>query len=316
MNLNFRGRSSIPMVVFLAASLSAAWAEDKAAPDGTSRFLRMTRTEEGNALGLESAIVRYVPRDCGLEGPTVDLVAAVHVAEAAYYEELNRRFRDYDAVLYELVAPEGTRIPKGGVKTGGSPVSMLQMVMTRVLELDFQLNKVDYTAGNFVHADMTPEQFASTMKKRGESVFQTFFRMIGYAMAKQGDRAPFGDFRLLAAVFDNDRALAMKRVLAEEFQNMEGSLAAINGPDGSTLITERNKVALAALQRQIDAGKKKVAIFYGAGHMFDFEQRLQDDFGLTPLETTWLTAWNLAGAKDRENNSQETLFGGGTPKGK
>ncbi len=37
---------------------------------------------------------------------------------------------------------------------------------------------------------MTPEQFAATMKKRGESVFQTFFRMIGYAMAKQGDRAP------------------------------------------------------------------------------------------------------------------------------
>jgi hypothetical protein len=304
MHLNFRGHFSLLVVVFLAACAPCARADDKKAADGAPRFLRMTRTEEGNALGLESAIVRYVARDAGREGPTVDLVAAVHVAEAAYYEELNRRFRDYDAVLYELIAPEGTRIPKGGVKTGGSAVSMLQTMMTRVLELDFQLNKVDYTVGNFVHADMTPEQFAATMKNRGESAFQTFFRMIGYAMAKQGDRAPFGgDLRLLAAVFDKDRALAMKRVLAEEFQHMEGSLAAINGPDGSTLITERNNVALAVLRRQFDAGKKKVAIFYGAGHMFDFEQRLQDDFGLAPVETTWLTAWDLTAAEDRGNRS-------------
>ncbi len=46
------------------------------------------------------------------------------------------------------------------------------------------------------------------------------------------------------------------------------------------------------------------------------EQRLQDDFGLTRLETTWLTAWNLAGAKDREDHTQETLSGTGQRKEK
>ena len=37
--------------------------------------------------------------------PTVDLVAAVHIAEKSYYEQLNREFEGYDAVLYELGGP-------------------------------------------------------------------------------------------------------------------------------------------------------------------------------------------------------------------
>lgn len=257
-----------------------------------SQFTRLARDEDGIPLALEAAIVRYMPSDHGQDGPVVDLISAVHVAESSYFEELNQRFQRYDAVLYELVAPKGTVIPKGGVKNGGSAVSMLQTTMTQVLKLRFQLNDIDYTADNFVHADMTPKQFSESMQQRGETVFKVFFRMLGHAMSKQGSAAN-SDFRLLFALFDKNRAMALKRVLAEDFQNLEGSLTAINGPDGSTLITERNKVALEVLREQIDAGHKKLAIFYGAGHMSDFEQRLRDDFSLVPSETIWLTAWDL-----------------------
>jgi hypothetical protein len=132
------------------------------------------------------------------------------------------------------------------------------------------------------------------MRRRGESVFQVFFRMMGYAMARQGqDPAGSGDFRLLLALFDKNRSLAMKRVLAEQFMDLEGSLTAIDGPQGSTLIAERNKVALDVLRKQIAAGKRKLAIFYGAGHMFDFQRRLGEEFGLVPVSTRWLTAWDL-----------------------
>ncbi len=275
-----------------------------------SEFTRLSQTEAGVPLALEAAIVRFVPPGSGREGLIVDLISAVHVAEGAYYEELNRRFQQYDAVLYELVAPEGTVIPKGGIKGGGSSVSMLQTTMTQVLELEFQLEGVDYTVDNFVHADMTPEQFSESMRSRGESFLKTFFRMLGHAMAQQDNKSAGGDLRLLFALFDKNRAMALKRVLAEEFQNMEGSLTALNGPDGSTLITERNKVALKVLRKQIEAGHKKLAIFYGAGHMFDFEQRLQDDFDLTPLETTWITAWDLKG--DEETKNRRTKDDGNT----
>lgn len=272
------------------------------------RFLRLTRDDAGSPVALEAAIVHCAPRDGGKTGPTVDLVSAVHVAEKSYYEELNRLFAKYDAVLFELVAPEGTQIPQGGVRPTGNPVSMLQNAMTDVMALQFQLEGIDYTADNFVHADMSPDQFAESMQRRGESVFQVFLRMLGYAMARQAqDPGGGGDFRLLLALFDKNRSLAIKRVLAEQFEDLEGSLSAIEGPDGSTLISERNKVALGVLREQIAAGKQKLAIFYGAGHMSDFEQRLGDDFGLAPVSTRWLIAWNL---------KAETTSGPPKPSGK
>src|SRR5688572_7108223 len=35
-------------------------------------------------------------------GQTVDLIGAVHIADAAYYHVLNQRFDSYDSVLFEL----------------------------------------------------------------------------------------------------------------------------------------------------------------------------------------------------------------------
>ncbi len=269
-------------------------------------FTRLNRDDGGESLALEAAIIRYAPVDSEKTGPIVDLVSAVHVAEGAYYEELNRRFRQYDAVLYELVAPEGTVVPKGGPKGNKSAVSMLQTTMTQVLKLQFQLNCVDYTAKNFVHADMTPRQFSESMRNRGESVFKVFMRMLGHAMSEQAGSSGGSDLRLLFALFDKNRALALKRVLAEEFENMEDSVSILSGPDGSTLITERNKVALEVLKKQIEAGQKKIAIFYGAGHMADIGERLEADFGLAPQETTWLVAWDLKGEEKTASEPAET----------
>jgi hypothetical protein len=264
---------------------------------GKSGFLRLTKDEKQRPVALEAAIVRFAAKD-RRGGATVDLVAAVHVAEKSYYEQINREFEKYDVVLYELVAPEGTKIPKGGRKGSSNPVSMLQTGMKNLLELDFQLDDVDYTRKNLVHADMSPEQFSKSMKDRGESFWDLFARMMGYAIAKQSQN-PGGtsDAQLLMALFDKDRALALKRIMAEQFEDLEGSMAALEGPKGSTIITQRNKAALEVLQKQIAAGKKKIAIFYGAGHMPDFQKRLRDEFGLTPVSTRWLVAWDLKDKK-------------------
>jgi hypothetical protein len=225
----------------------------------------------------------------------VDLVAAVHVGEASYYRKLNKIFKDYDALLYELVAPEGTRIPKGG---GGaarsSPVGALQGGMTSILGLAFQLENIDYTKDNFVHADLSPTEFSESMKARGESFMQMFFRMMGQAMAQQShDPTGSSDMKLLMALFSEDRDLKLKRILAEQFEDLEVSMAALEGPDGSTLITERNKRALEVLAKQIKAGKRNVGIFYGAGHLPGIERDLIEDFGLKRSKIRWIEAWNL-----------------------
>jgi len=256
------------------------------------RFLRLVRDKDDAPLAVETAIVHCAPVE-GRRGPTVDLVAAVHVAEKSYYDRLNKEFGAYDAVLYELVAPEGTRVPKGGGKGSGSFVSMVQKAMKDMLQLEYQLEVIDYTRKNMVHADMSPEQVTKAMRERGESVWTILLRMMGYALARQSQPGRSSDADLLLALFDKNRALALKRVLAEQIEDMEGSLMAIEGPEGSTIISGRNKAALAVLRQQIAAGKQKIAIFYGAGHMPDLQQRLRDEFGLAPVSTRWLVAWDM-----------------------
>jgi hypothetical protein len=60
------------------------------------------------------------------------------------------------------------------------------------------------------------------------------------------------------------------------------------------LVEDRNKACIKVLQQQLTVGKKKIAIFYGAAHMPDFDKRLKEDFGMKRTESEWITAWNLA----------------------
>lgn len=274
----------------------------------SSEYLRLVKKDSGNPSAMETAIVRFVPTNCGQTGPTVDLIAAVHIAEKSYYRKLNEEFKKYDAVLYELVAPEGTKIPKGGTGRSRHPISAIQKGMTQLLELTYQLEEVDYTAKNFVHADMSPGDLSKAMENRGESLWTMLVRSMGYAMAKQHKSGATSDADLLMALLDRNRALALKRVMAEQFQDMEGMTRAMGGPNGSALIADRNQAALKVLREQIAKGKRKIAIFYGAGHMADMEKRLRGDFAMTPINTRWLVAWDLrGGAKAKQRRGAVRL---------
>jgi len=276
------------------ASLALAADAASAVPAESTPFLRIIRDIDQTPTALETPILRHKPVKIQSDGPTVDLIAAVHIADKSYYEQLNREFQSYDAVLYELVAPEKSKTPRLGSGGSNHPLSLLQNGLKDALDLDFQLRAVDYTRANMVHADMSPDQFAASMENRGESATSMLMRMIGYAMT-QNDGATQGTDgqQILRALFDKNRALALKRILAVEFERGQGSWAALDGPNGSTLISGRNQVALAVLRKQIEAGKRKLAIFYGAAHMPDFQRRLSKEFGLAHFNTRWLVAWNL-----------------------
>jgi hypothetical protein len=253
--------------------------------------------------GMQTAIVRYSGQATAAGGAkndvTVDLIGAVHVGDVAYYDDLNKRFTQYDALLYELVAPPGTVVQRGRGTSNAHPVGALQNGMKSILELDHQLEKIDYTKPNFVHADMSPEQFAKAMRDRNESFLQMYFRLLGTALAQQGDAAAKAptDFDVIAALFAKDRPRRLKILLAQQLADMETLMVSFGGEQGSAIITDRNKMALAVLKDQLAAGKKQLGIFYGAGHLQDMDQRLRKDFGLKPMAISWLTAWNLTEAR-------------------
>ena len=279
-----------------------AVAEEEAAPVDEVEFLRLSRDAKGRPASLDTSIVHYreteaSARAAGRRTPVeVDLVGAVHLGGKGYYDTLDRLFEEYDAVLYELVAPDNARIPKPGRKASGA-IGNAQHGMTKMLGLEFQLDQIDYSAENFVHADMSPKEFDAAMQKRGESWWTMFTRLMteGVERAERGKPTgpELGIGDLWGLFFGKDREVRLRRIMAEQFTDMEVLTAAFGGEEGSSLITDRNGAALEVLSEQIANGKKRMAIFYGAAHMEDFDRRLREDFGMEPGEVEWVEAWDL-----------------------
>ena len=255
---------------------------------------------------METSVITFLPSGDKHEGVTIELVGAIHVGDADYYEKLNKIFESYDVLLYELVAEEGTRIPKGGRKESSGAIGALQDGMSSLLELEHQLEQVDYTKDNFVHADMTPEEFAKSMSDRGESFLQIFLRAMGQGAATQAaGKEPVSDADILFALFAKDRSLRLKRLLARQFEDMEASMALFDGPDGSTLITERNKKCFEVLAEELENGHKRIGVFYGAGHLADMEKRLNDEFHMKRTGEKWIVAWDLTAPEKVKPKDEE-----------
>lgn len=287
-------RRVLAALCFIVAAplLAEAPAEKKPQP---TKFIRIEQNADKQPVALETAIVRYVPAS-GEGNLTVDLISAVHVGDRGYYDKLNKQFEQYDVLLYELVAPAGTVIPKGGKKNNDNPVAMLQQMMKLVLGLEHQTDLIDYTKKNFVHADMSPADMAEAIKKRGDNaltltlgIMADIIRQQNQAMLKGGNAG--ADFDPLSLLTDGDGGLKLKRAMAQQLGNVDG--AGLGQTMNTILITDRNGAAMKVFQKELANGKKKIAIFYGAAHMPDFEKRLRDDFGLKRDSMTWLKAWDL-----------------------
>src|SRR5580700_5145038 len=163
----------VPVVVlFLGSSVfAAAPATQPTIPESFMRFV-----DDGHSGGsLQTADVEFK----NANGATVHLVGAIHIGEKAYYDSLNQQFQNYDAVLYEMVKPKDMPPPgPGDGEKSDSAISQFQRFLKNALDLDFQLDDIDYTAPNFVHADLDKETFEKMQEERGETFEMIFFRML------------------------------------------------------------------------------------------------------------------------------------------
>jgi hypothetical protein len=279
-----------------AAGAQGAPSDTPAAQAPDAEYMRLVKDDAGTPVSLQTPIITFAPARGEPSDLRVDLIGAIHIGDASYYQALNRRFGDYDSVLFELVAPEGARPQPNARST--NLLSTTQEGMTRLLGLTFQLDEIDYTLPNFVHADLTPEALEQSMSERGESVFGYFTRLFTASM--RGDvlqDAPVVDApSLLAILFSPDRERLLKIEFASTMLDVEGFERALEGDTGSSLIGERNERALSVLGDRIARGDRHIAIFYGVAHLPDMASRLESEKGLTRRDTTWIDAWNLRAA--------------------
>jgi hypothetical protein len=285
----FRSLGALTLAASLAWPGQAA-APAPASPRTTNSFVRFERT--GTDRGRLLTAVRIYTN---ANHQSVALIAAIHVGDAAYYRKLQELFRGYEALLYEMIRDRGADATEK--IQSDHPVSQLQIGLKSALGLEFQLEALDYTPTNFVHADLDPDTFARLQGEKGESILGLMLRTMLEEEARQrsGRGQTLGPIQLLFALASGDRAHALKLLLAQQMDQIEATLAGIDrGSDGqgSVLVSGRNEHAISVLREQLQRGKRRLGIFYGAGHMPDFDRRLRL-LGFEPASEQWLTAWDL-----------------------
>ncbi len=254
-------------------------------------YIRVVRDAKAKKASLDTSIQHFE----GENGVSVDLIGAVHVGEKTYYTKLNDIFKLYDAVLYEVVAEEGTRPSKQerNAKHIPSVIGAGQQAFAKMLGLVHQLEYIDYQPQNMVHADMSPQEFAQASKAREDGFTAWYLRSVGYSMGKTDTNG--SDAKVLLALFSKDRKKALKSAMAEQFIDMDGQTDALKGTSkGTSIISDRNDKVLKKLSEILQSNKqKKIAIFYGAAHLPDFADKLEKNFKLAPKSITWIPAWNF-----------------------
>ncbi len=281
-----------PRILVLAFALcSHAGASAAELPD----YVRYA--ENQRSARLEVAIRKFqMP-----SGQTVDLIGVVHIADAAYYQQLNQRFESYDSVLFELVGdPRAlTAAPLAPAQLQqGSAVSFIQQSVSKHLDLSFQLGAIDYTKKNMVHADVSAEEFASMQAERGENVLTLFVSAMQAQMNSGASRTAMREldtFALIRILMSEDSAAEFKKALAKNFDQMEAMTAAMeNGPQGSAVLGGRNGVVVEKLKEVLARKQqRRIAVFYGGAHMPGIEASLVKEMSARISGEEWLAAWTM-----------------------
>lgn len=251
-------------------------------------FIRVD--EDDSAARLQTAVTRYEK-----DGAKVDLIGAIHIADKAYFENLTERFVQYDALLFEMIGGEKFADMKEMPAEAAVPaekqqnlagIHQIYNMVSRFLKLSGQVESIDYTAENFVHADLTIDEFTEMQAQRGESV-------LGFAM-KAGKPDPDAPnqpdpAKLLRAMLSGNSDL-MKLEIVHTLGRGDDQIAAFAGE--SVIISDRNERCLHVMNRELAAGRRNLGIFYGAAHFPDMEKRLLE-LGFKRTDREWLTAWDI-----------------------
>jgi hypothetical protein len=284
--MNVLPRIRFTLLGLLALSC-AAFAQTKA-----PEFARVDQDADKRPRALQMSVASYVPAD-GDRLLQVDLVGAIHIGDPSYYAELNDRFRDYDVLLYELIAPAGG-VSSNRLEKRKGILSSTQIGMTKMLDLSFQLDEVDYDAANFVHADLSPEELRASMEERGESLYVYFWRIF-FATLNEYAKDPLGlrDMEMLSGMLSANEDNSFKVMIAYEMTNLDSVEDVLGDDSSNAVIGARNQRAIDVLRREVEAGARRIGIFYGVAHMPDLEERLLDQLGMTWDSTEWVDAWQL-----------------------
>ena len=267
------------------------------------RFAQPAAEPGGAPGGLQVALAHFVHPD---GGPRVDLVGAVHIADAAFFRAVQRWIDGCDVVLYEGVKKEGQTAADFQKPAEGAPnpIRGLQQKLAGWFDLRFQLDAIEYDRPHFVHADLTEAQLMAGSQgtdgdeqggnaapalpevpglPRDISQLTTMLQQVGPMLDMLFSQSP-------------EMRTGLKRVFAQVMGRPEAMASFLQAgtPLADLVLHRRNAVVIERLQETVAKQRSgSIAIFYGAAHMADLEKTLVEKLGYRRAGGRWLEAWAI-----------------------
>ena len=286
-------------------------------------YMRVSRLDS-DTVALDIALRRFVSTKT--PGTMIWLAGASHLGESNYYAALQMFLDAQPVVLFEGIGAGSKKLRPESPGDGG-----IQNTLASSLGLSFQLNAIDYDRPHFRNSDLTlaglERLFAGGSFTNG-----------GSGGGRRTDRSAeqFGE---LLGIMDGSSMLGMllhagvkflgstpklramtKLILIETLGELKSDIAQMKGAPPeiqkllAVIIQERNKVVIDDLRKEISRAPPpaSLAVFYGAGHMADFEKRLGSELGYRPAGEVWLRAMSVntrqAGLSESELGAMRSLI--------
>lgn len=282
---------AILMVIGMAISVFAG--EEKT----IQKFIRY-KTGSDSDSGLQISVTEYT--SSVKSSSIVTLYGVVHIADGSYYKKVQEDLDTFDVVLYEGVGGDKSKMVEQ--KKSPSVLSTIQHLTGDVLDLQFQLDSIDYTRKNLVHADVSSmDDLKEKMKGEEISPLGQYIKEDQLSFIK-----PLLDMAgpLLKQLLKIQPNLQndLKSQLGQQIANAD--INAQLSPDMyQAIVIDRNKIVIEKLTEQLKNPTvfkegscmdypKKIAVFYGAAHMVDLQNRLLE-MGFKQSMKRWMTAWHI-----------------------
>jgi hypothetical protein len=140
------------------------------------------------------------------------------------------------------------------------------------------------------------EEFQKTQETKQETFLGLWLKAMAAQQSVGSSEAAGNDLAsvmvLMQILMKKDGSDDLKRLIGREFDQVESIMSGLEAGGGTVIIGERNRVALEVMAAQIAVGKKRLAIFYGAGHFPDMQKRLEA-MGFKKSGEEWLAAWSV-----------------------
>lgn len=224
--------------------------------------------------------------------PDVDLVGAIHIAQPDYYQRLQQRLDLSDLVLFEGV----TARKSDGRPTGGEGKGAYNR-MADSLGLMVQNSGIDYRRSSFRRCDLSLEEMVGLLD---QEIAEGGAKGAAAAQAK-------AEFTQLKTMLSGKSMLAnlliglvgTSPLLREQVLLMTVSSGLGNSEEKQLsprlrqlILQDRNDHVAGELRKLLVSGSRhrRIALFFGAAHLPDFERRLRS-MGYSPVSGP---AWNSA----------------------